>query len=220
MKKKVLAGLLTSATLIGLCMAGGTSASAAEVDHADTEVGIGFTNHKPGVNPGPLEVKWAPIKLNFHNSNTVNTAVQDFPEITGKKQHVVVSDVRGGATDQWKLTAAMTTLTNAANTETLTGAVLKFDTTLQGYFGTDAPEAPGSIVAPGARTATMTGASASVTAGAAAVKVMEDGTGGVGTFQGGSAMEMDNIAMEVPANAAKPSEQYSGTLTWSLDDTI
>ncbi|WP_368757014.1 WxL domain-containing protein [Enterococcus avium] len=219
MKKKLVAGLLTSATLLGVCVLGGANASAAEVDNADTEVGIGFTGHAPGTTPGPLEIQWAPLKLDFHNANTVNTVVQDFPEITGTKKYMVVSDTRAGATDEWKLTAQLTELTNAANTETLTGAILKFDTALQGYQGTNAPEAPGSIVAAGARTATGFGAGKTVNAGGSAVNLMEDGTGS-GTYQGQTAMEMDNIKLEVPANAAEVGEQYSGTLTWSLDDTI
>lgn len=219
MKKKLLAGLLTSATLVGICIAGGVNASAAEVDNAGTEVGIGFTGHAPGTTPGPLEIQWAPLKLDFHNANTVNTVVQDFPEITGTKKYMVVSDTRGGATDEWKLTAQLTELKNAANTETLTGAVLKFDTALQGYQGTNAPEAPGSIIAPTTQSATGFAAGQTVAAGGAAVKLMEDGTGS-GTYQGQTAMEMDNIALEVPANVAKDGEQYSGTLTWSLDDVI
>lgn len=218
MKKQLLAGLLASATLVGIGLSGGLGASAAVIDTVDTEVGIGFTGHGGGT-PGPLEIQWAPLKLNFHNANEVNTAVQDFPEITGNKKYFVVSDTRAGATDEWKVTAQLTDLKNAANTETLYGAVLNFDSALQGYDGVNAPEAPGSIVAPGARTATVAGAS-QVAAGGTAVKVMEDGTGSVGTFQGASAMEMDNIRLEVPANAAKADEQYTGTLTWSLDDVI
>ncbi|ROX82769.1 WxL domain-containing protein [Enterococcus durans] len=218
MKKQLLAGLLVSATLVGIGLSGGLSASAAVIDSVDTEVGIGFTGHGGGT-PGPLEIKWAPLKLDFQNANEVNTVVQAFPEIAGNKKYVVVSDTRAGATDEWKVTAQLTDLKNAKNTETLTGAILKFDSALKGYEGVNAPEAPGSIVAPGARTATVPPAS-QVAAGGAAVKVMEDGTGSVGTFQGASAMEMDNIALEVPANAAKAGEQYTGTLTWSLDDVI
>lgn len=219
MKKKLLAGLVTSATLVGICVAGGLNVSATEVDNADTEIGIGFTGHGPGTTPGPLEIQWAPLKLDFHNANTVNTVVKDFPEITGNKKYAVISDTRAGATDEWKLTAQLTELKNAAATETLTGAILKFDSALQGYQGMNAPEAPGSIIAAGARTATVSSSSQTVNAGGTAVTVMQDGTG-TGTFQGQSAMEMDNIELEVPANAAQVGEQYQGTLTWSLDDTL
>ncbi|WP_240076674.1 WxL domain-containing protein [Enterococcus faecalis] len=45
------------------------------------------------------------------------------------------------------------------------------------------------------------------------------GTGGA-SFLGSTAMEMSNVKLEVPANAAKINQQYSGTLTWSLNDTI
>lgn len=219
MKKKLLAGLVTSAALMSLCVAGGMNAKAAVTDSADTEASIGFTGYGPGTTPGPLEIQWAPLNLNFHNANAVNTVVQDFPEITGADKYVVVSDTRGGATDEWKVTAQLTDLENAAATETLTGARLKFNSTIQGYQGTNAPEAPGSVIAPGARTATVSAAAQSVNAGGTAVTVMQDGSG-AGTFQGQSAIEMSNIVLEVPANAAVNGELYSGTLTWSLDDTI
>ena len=47
MKKKIFAGLLASATVLGLFAAGGT-AFAAQVDNTDTEAGIGFSLHQPG----------------------------------------------------------------------------------------------------------------------------------------------------------------------------
>ena len=48
-----------------------------------------------------------------------------------------------------------------------------------------------------------------MTAGAA-VPVMKDaGTGGA-SFLGSTAMEMSNVKLEVPANAAKINQQYSG----------
>ncbi|MBO0452684.1 WxL domain-containing protein [Candidatus Enterococcus murrayae] len=223
MKKKLFAGMLASATVLGMFVAGGT-VLATEVDTVDTEVGIGFSDHIPGTKPGPLKIQWAPISLDFKNDNQVNTATHNFAEKSGKNRYVVISDERTTATpgdNVWKLTAALSDLENATATEQLTGATLKFNAALQGFQGTDAPEAPGSVVAPGARTADIGVAAKSIAAGAPATQMMEDGTTGTAdAFQGKSAMEMTGINLEVPASAAKEGVQYKGTLTWSLDDTI
>lgn len=214
-KKKIIAGLLTSASILGVCTAGG-AVSAAEVDSVDTTVGIGFSGHAPGPNPGPLELKWAPISLDFGSSNTVNTATEAFAEESGSKKYVVVKDERAGQTDKWQVSAKLGNL--MSGTAQLAGATLKFDTALQGYQGDAAPESPGSIVPPEGTATTVV--AASLDQGASAQVLFEDGTAGSGTYQGASAMEMNNIKLEVPGNIAVAGKQYTGTLTWSLDDTV
>ena len=76
-------------------------------DSASTDIGIGFSGHGPGTTPGPLDIQWAPIGLDFSNSNMVNTtAVQAFPETTGTNKYVVVSEKRSNEpTREWSLTA-------------------------------------------------------------------------------------------------------------------
>ncbi|WP_137665680.1 WxL domain-containing protein [Enterococcus hulanensis] len=213
-KKRLVAGLLTSATVVGLFAAGGTT-FAAEVDSAESEVGIGFSNHSPGVNPGPLEIKWAPINLNFDDSNDYTQT--SFNEVTGSKMYTVVSDTRGGGTDKWELNAKLGNLMSGSTQ--LVGAQLEFDALKQGYTGTAKPELPGSIIAP-TGSAAVTAANFTLSQGAAATKVMEDGTGGTGTFQGASAMEMSNIKLNVPSNVVNAGKEFTGKLTWSLDDTL
>lgn len=217
MKKKVLAGLLASATVVGVFMAGGT-ALAAPVDSAGTDVGIGFTDHIPGETPGPLEIKWAPIKFDFGNSN--KHTVTSFNEASGLKKYVVVSDDRTPATaNKWELSAKLGTLMSGATP--LTGATLKFDTDLQGYQGTASPEAAGSIIAPDvANTATVPAANFSLAQAGTAQVVMKDGDGVAGTYRGFSAFEMENIKLDVSSNVVNAGKQFTGKLTWSLDDTL
>lgn len=225
MKKKLLAGMLASATVLGMFVAGGTALAA---DTNDTEVGIGFSLHHPGTNPGDLQILWTPLELDFGSTNTVNTAVQDFDEqdeAGGVKKYAVVEDTRPhGSSDpdvEWKLTAKVAELVSTSNPATkLDGAVLKFDTDMHGYQGTISPEISG-IVATSGQTATMA-ANYSLTTGAlTATEVMKDGsTSGPTSFEGNTAMEMKNIKLTVPANVAKKGHHYTGDLTWSLDDTI
>lgn len=56
--------------------------------------------------------------------------------------------------------------------------------------------------------------------GGVAQKVMEDDGSGTSSYKGTTALEMDEIKMSVPAGVAKAGRQYSGTVTWSLDDTL
>lgn len=215
MKRKVLLGLVSSATVLGICVVGGT-ALAAEVDTHDTNVGIGFSGHTTPPGTDDLTLKWAPISFDFGSSNTVNAAAQAFNEDTGAKKYVVVSDTRSSGSDEWKLTAKLTQLTSGSST--LTGATLNFDSEKKGYVGTAAPETAGSIIAPTlAHTATVASANQTLTPGAAAVTVMSDAAS---SYKGDTAMEMDNIKLNVPGGVAVEGKQYSGKLTWSLDDTI
>lgn len=217
MKKKLLAGMLASATVLGMFVAGGT-ALAAEVDKRDTEVGIGFTDHIPGETPGPLEIKWAPIKFDFGDSN--NYASTTFNEKSGLKKYVVVSDDRTpNAANQWKVNVKLGNLMSGATP--LTGATLKFDSDLQGYQGVKPPEEAGSIIAPDvANSTTLLGTNFTLTQGNTAQTVMEDGDGITGTYRGFSAFEMDNIELDVPSNIVNAGKKFTGKLTWSLDNTL
>lgn len=215
MKKKVLVGLLVSASVLGICVTGGT-ALAAEVDSHDTNVGIGFSGHVTPPGTDDLTLKWAPINFDFGSSNMVNAANQAFPEDTGAKKHVVVSDARAetGA-EEWKLTAKLTQLTSGSST--LTGAELSFDSEVKAYVGSAAPETAGSIIAPTGQTATVAATTQTLIPGATAVTVMSDTAS---SYKGDTAMEMDNIELNVPGGVAVSGKQYSGKLTWSLDSVI
>ncbi|MBO0459899.1 WxL domain-containing protein [Enterococcus hulanensis] len=217
-KKRLVAGLLTSATVVGLFAAGGT-AFAAEVDTHDTTLGIGFSDHSTPPGTGDLTMKWAPIKFNFGTSNQVNTVANAFSEESGVKKYVVVSDARAeSGADKWDLTAKISNI--ASGPTQLVGATLSFDTAKQAYQGVDAPEAPGSIIAPTLAHTAVVSANQTLAQGATATVVMSDDGSSTSSYKGMTALEMDNIELNVPANAAEAGKQYTGTLTWSLDDTI
>lgn len=226
MKKRFFAGLLASATVLGMFVAGGT-ALAAEVDTTDTEVGIGFAMHQPG-GSGALKLRWTPLELDFGTSNTVNTAVADFAEqdeAGGVHKYAVVEDARDhtGADVEWRLTAKVDELVSTSSPTTkLTGAVLKFDTDKHAYSGTISPEIGGIGTATPAHTATMNANYSLVTGAATATDLMEDGdiASSVTSYEGMTAMELKNIKLTVPANVAKKGHHYTGNLTWSLDDAI
>ena len=227
MKKKVFAGLLTSLSVLGVCVLGGVSSYA-----ADTEVGIGFGTHTDPGETGDLKIRWVPTELDFGTSNVVNkTTNVDFAEqdeVAGAKKYAVVEDSRDhtGADVEWKLTAGVSDLVSTTSpTIKLTGAVLKFDTDKHDYSGTlDPGLASGGIAAATpAHTATIAGNYAiNADTTATATKVMEDGNiaGSLTSFEGNTAMEMKNIKLSVPANVAQKGHQYKGKMTWTLTNAI
>lgn len=221
MKKKVFAGLLASVSLLSLVVSSG-SAYATEADSYDTRVGIGFTGHDPGPGTGDLRLAWAPIEFDFGKANEVNTLVQDFDEDTGSNKYLVVQDLR--ATDPantWELTAGLSNLTSGSSR--LIGAELNYDVAIKDYNGdgSELPEQSGVVTTLTDRTAVLsnsaTTGSETFAQGDPAKVVMSDVAE---SYNGFTAMEMTNIKLNVPANIAQAGRQYSGTLTWSLDDTV
>lgn len=216
--KKLLSGLVLSVSVLGVCVLGGT-AFAAPVDDQDTEVGIGFTGHSPGTS-GDLEFKWRPDKFDFGNANTVNTVATDFSEDSGSNKYVIVSDDRAAAsTNEWKVTVKMSKLMSGS--AQLSGAVLNFDAEKKAYngTGTEAPESAGMIsAATAAHTATVVATQSLPQDGAAVVAMTDSGVSG--SYKGMTAMELTNIELAVPANIAQSGKQYTGKVTWSLDDAI
>ncbi|MBO0410528.1 WxL domain-containing protein [Enterococcus hulanensis] len=217
MKKKLLAGVLASATVLGVCMAGG-AALAAEQDTVTTNAGIGFTDYVPG-GTGDLAIKWAPGSFDFGTTNTVNASATAYNEDSGAKKYIVIQDKRAETNaDKWELNVGLSDIKSGS--AQLTGATLEFDAAVQAYQGTATPESPGSIVAPTDQTATVTNVKQVLNQGGVAQKVMEDDGSGTSSYKGTTALEMDEIKMNVPAGVAKEGRQYSGTVTWSLDDTL
>lgn len=219
MKKKLLAGLLTSASVLGVCIAGG-NALATETDTVDTKAGIGFTDYNPGTSGDDLQVKWAPGNFDFGSSNAVNSNATSYNEDSDAKKYVVVEDGRAETnSDKWELNVALSDIKSGS--AQLTGATLEFDAAVQAYQGSAAPDSPGSIVAPtAAHTAAVTNATQVLNQGGVAQKLIEDDGNGTSSYKGTTALEMDGIKMNVPAGVAVEGRQYSGTLTWSLDDTL
>ncbi|MGG5317944.1 WxL domain-containing protein [Enterococcus sp. AZ072] len=228
MKKKLVTGLLVSASVLGVCVLGGVSSYAAE-----TEVGIGFGTHTDPGETGDLKIRWVPTELDFGTSNVVNqTTNVDFLEQDeaklNLKKYAVVEDTRDhtGADVEWKLTAGVSDLVSTTSATTkLTGAVLKFDTDKHDYSGTIDPGlASGGIAAATAgHTATIApNYTINADTSATAIKVMEDGdiASSVTSFEGNTAMEMKNMKLSVPANVAKKTHQYKGKMTWTLTNAI
>lgn len=222
MKKKIVNGLISMISIVGIGLSG-IGAAATQVDNANTDVGIGFTAHGPGEKDGPLQIQWAPLALDFATANNVNTVAQSFSEKNNTNRYVVVNDARVSApTNEWKLSAGLDDLTSpTAGVSALTGAKLEFNAAVQGYTGTAAPEAPGSIVSVAGQTAILASSAVAIPADStqAPTAIMED-KGVAGAFTGATAMEMSNIELAVPGGIAQPGEQYSATIVWSLDDTI
>lgn len=225
--------LVTALTVTTLAAIGAGAAYAAEVDKGDTEVGIGFVDaHIPGENDGDLQLRWVPKKLDFGKYNDVNNKYTEFSEVSTNNYYVVVRDTRkddltGTVTDTntWKVNAKLGEITNATTpTKKLTKAQLFFDSKAHGYEGEDDPNTNAATIkaagahatATGSKTPTVT-ASTQLEAGGASKELMRQ------TAQDAStdwAASLENIKLGVGGKQGEKGLYYSGTLTWTLDDTL
>lgn len=228
--KRTLAAVLAAAT-VGTIGVG--SAYAAKVDEQDTEVGIGFVDaHIPGQNDGDLQLRWVPKKLDFGKYNDVNGKYTEFEEVSGNSYYVVVRDTRKddqtgsvNDTNTWKVNAKLGEITNATTpTKKLTKAQLFFDSKAKGYVGEDDPNTVASTIKDATAHATSTGskvptvqAETQLEAGGATKELVRQ------TAQDKSAdwaTSLENLKLGVGGKQGEKGLSYSGTLTWTLDDTL
>lgn len=141
-------------------------------------------------------------------------------------KHFLVGDVRGTRAAGWKLAAKLTAdLKDSGSSKTLTGATI---TMTQGINSMDPTTWTASATTPSATVHTPDTVTSAVTLSTTSSLIMSaakesapnaaDGRG-EGYWQG----EFTNINLNVPAaamNAVAANEQYSGTIDWTLTDSI
>lgn len=229
-KKKLVTSLVTTSMLGGL-LVGGMSASAAKVDEDNTKVEFGFIKDYNPPKPAPdgdITLRWTPKAFQFGNAHTVlsTSAPQTYDEINttgGVGRYLVVDDQRpDSVANKWELTAALSDLD--AGLTRLVGAEIQIDlgTQVYEYTGSNEP-VDADITAPVATTIAEPKA-ASITLkqptdGGGAIDVSEGK--GSATSKGAFASKMTNIKLDnVVHQTAYNGKQFSGKITWTLDDTI
>jgi len=220
-KKKLVAGLLASASVLGICLSGGTAFAA--VQEEDTTVGIGFKDHlNPPPPPGDLSIQWLPKAFKFGEAHDVDTVTKSYPIDDTSEKYVVINDSRADATGQkWILTAKLSEMKSA--THRLKGAKLNFTSTKMAYDGGTAHPDTSNVVAPRAEHTAVaaTGTLSLDEGGTTPVEVMhDDGDTNASSFKGKTATQLGGIELEVVGSTAVEKQSYTGTVTWSLDDTI
>ncbi|MGM0338862.1 WxL domain-containing protein [Enterococcus sp. AZ007] len=223
-KKKLVAGLLASASVLGICLSGGTALAA--VQEEDTTVGIGFKDHTNPPPKGDLSIQWLPKALTFGEGHDVNTGVKAFDETSTTPKYVVINDGRAeNGIEEWSLSAKLSKLVTSENHE-LDGAKLEFMNTKMAYDGGTAhPDTTNVVAARTEHTATILGNAGVVeldAGNATAVGVMQDKGDATKTssYKGKTATQLSGIKLSVPGNKAVANKSYTGTVTWSLDDVI
>ncbi|MBO0454756.1 WxL domain-containing protein [Candidatus Enterococcus murrayae] len=209
------------------------SAYATEVDKGDTEVGIGFVDaHIPGENDGDLQLRWVPKKLDFGKYNDVNSKYTEFSEASTNNYYVVVRDTRKddqtgtvNDTNTWKVNAKLGEIVATGQpTKKLTKAQLFFDSKAHGYEGENDPNTDATTIKAAAghaaaknSTVPTVNAKTQLEAGGATKELMRQ------TDQKNSsdwAASLENIKLGVGGKQSEKGYYYSGTLTWTLDDTL
>lgn len=226
--------LVTALTVTTLGAIGVGSAYAAEVDKGETEVGIGFVDaHIPGEKDGDLQLRWVPKKLDFGKYNDVNGKYTEFSEVSTNNYYVVVRDTRKDAppstvndTNTWKVSAKLGEITNKTTpTKKLDKAQLFFESKAHGYLGEDDPntnaatikDAAAHATSTGSKTPTVVSTKTQLEAGGASKELVRQ------TSQDASAdwaTSLEKIKLGVGGGQGEKGLSYSGTLTWTLDDTL
>ncbi|MGC6768286.1 WxL domain-containing protein [Enterococcus sp. LJL128] len=230
--KSAITTAVTAAAFGGIIL--GATASAQEVDRQDTEVGIGFVDaHIPGTEEGDLQLRWVPKKLDFGKYNDINKKYQEFAEVSGNSYYVVVRDTRkddltGTVTDtnEWVVKAQLGELTALSGTTTkkLDKTKLFFTSKVHGYDGENDPNTDATTIKSAGAHATATGSTAPTAATSTELTV---GGASKALFtqknQAASAdwaASLEDIKLGVGGNVGEKGLHYTGTLTWTLDDTI
>lgn len=218
--KKVLAGLVVSASVLGIGLSGG-AAFAAPNNNVDTDVGVGFTgSNEPNPNEpeDSLFLKFTPFSFDFGKAN--KTDDRKVKEDTGSSKYVVIRDGRKlDGTQNWELSATMSQLTSGSTM--LTGATIEFDAEIREYVGVNnaVPEAAGSITSgPGETKAALeTPKRVTLSPNGGDTLLLSDK--GTDHFLGSTTYKMDDIELNVP-DTVSAGKQYTGKITWNLNDTI
>lgn len=226
--KRTLAAVLAAAA-VGTIGVG--SALADVVDQQDTEVGIGFVDaHIPGQNDGDLQLRWVPKKLDFGKYNDVNSKYTEFKEVSGNDYYVVVRDTRPldsmtPTTDKWKVSAKLGEIKNADGTKEISKAQLSFTSVAKGYEGEDDPNTNKSTIVENATSHATAKTSKVPTVKSTTtlepnkgteVLMSQDAQGGAADW----AASLEDIKLGVSGKQGEKGTYYSGTLTWTLEDTL
>ncbi|MGM0240866.1 WxL domain-containing protein [Enterococcus sp. AZ103] len=227
MKRKVLAGLLASVSVLGLCLSGTTALAATQERSSDAT--IGFT--EPIV-PGTLQFRHIPVSnaFDFGTSNAAPTGSNGVFNKTGNAYVVIQDDRTEAIGNQWALSASLSQITHVSDPlDVLSGATLRFTGASRDYLDPTndgmTPPAAGNGTIGNQSDSTAVATTTNVVLNQATssqsfpVELLRDGTSGASSREGYSALEMSGINMTVVQDTANAG-QYKGTITWSLNDLV
>jgi hypothetical protein len=236
MNKKVLGTLVLGLSCAAILA---PMASEASEKEASTDVGIKFeTDDDTTLVPGPfgdaLSLNAKPTQFSFGTAKAANNSSATYEQQKGAtKQYLSVFEDRDTVTTDWNVEAKMSALKNTDTTNTENKelqATLRFDSSAVSSFVEPARDADGNlpmyIPVPGESELTaLTGVDAKVTgnkdvqliAGGGSVKVLE---GKQDAGKGGFASEIKNVRLAVAAQGKLSGQEFTGNVTWTLNDTI
>ncbi|MBX8935326.1 WxL domain-containing protein [Enterococcus gilvus] len=216
-KKKLVTSLVTTSMLGGL-LVGGMSASAAQVDSDETKVEFGFKSGD--YNPpktGPLALEWTPETFDFGKAHTLEAGqTKSYPKLGTQDLYLVVNEERAVTSNVWKVTAALSNIEDSSSYQ-LPGAEVQIQlASVHSYNSTNAPNNTNM----GAVTTEAVSAASTLdlAQGGAATDVFGAKAGG--SVEGKFAVKMNGIKLtKVNNTAGDEGKQFSGNITWSLEDT-
>ncbi|UQF22627.1 WxL domain-containing protein [Vagococcus lutrae] len=221
--------IAASLTVAGGCLLAAMPVSAAEVDSMNTDMSVGFGTDTQTPNPSPVlpntaSLRSVPSALSFGDNNSLSSNAQTFSlqGLGTTTRYVAVKDTRAG-NNSWKVTAKASVLTDGGTSKfegTNNFAKLSFTSTAKVYHGSGTPGVGNNITdLVGNPNDPQSGGTVTIKAdGSDSKEVIKSAA--TGSPAGGWASELTAIKLIVPGGIAYEGAQYTGTITWSLEDTL
>lgn len=227
MNKKVLGSLVVAVACGAVLLPKAANAQGV----AETGVGIGFSAGGTTIIPGPYENQLSlisrPTAFQFGTTNDSSETTKAYDQVINEKQYISAYEDRDEKT-KWVLNAQMSDL-KASDGATNLAASLSFNTASistfamvkdeDGMFPKVVTEMPvltdyaGSAVAGFKKVNLEAGSSASTPIMTATAEALAKDA------HGGFAAEVKNVQLLVNGDQETKGKAFSGTVTWSLDDT-
>lgn len=227
MNKKVL-GSLVVALACGVALLPG-EAKAAGI--AETGVGIGFSSGGTTIIPGPYENQLSlisrPTAFQFGSTNDSSETTKAYDQVIDEKQYISAYEDRDEKT-KWTLNAQMSDL-KASDGATNLAATLNFNTATINTFKLEKDE-DGMFPKVVTELPTLTAYTGEAVKGVKKVSLEAGSTTSTPIMtaaadalakdeHGGFASEVKNVQLLVNGDQETKGKSFSGTVTWSLDDT-
>lgn len=222
-EKKDMKKIIASSAVCLIALGTGLSVSASSISmdgqKGETDVRIGFENDSTvdPVEPGTIGLSRIPTAFDFGQSNRVI----DQPQIikthnanSQAPQYLAVNDLRAEQKGKWEVNATASEIVNMdqdKSTDKLTGANISFTSNGMSFADTTADGKAFSNAAFGVSSVSKLGA------GQTQQVLNTTDASTLGSKEVGA--QITDVSLYVPANVGTPNALYTGTVTWTLDNT-
>ncbi|MGL9730084.1 WxL domain-containing protein [Enterococcus sp. DIV0756] len=222
LKGKMLVSLASVATL-GAVTLGSVGVFAANAGNENSDVTVGFRNYTepPGTGDGILSLQHVPEVMNFGASNTAGGTLTALTgDLNGAEYAMLRDDRAVSDPTDWELSAKASNLTATDNSSIITNGDIRIGSTgaikewgpssldpTQPQLGSDYASQP---------TVTRTPVVLPLDGTTSDTLATTSDAGTRGYF----ALPLDSVEMNITSVSSQAGKQFTGTVTWTLDDLV